>query len=354
MHILHKVFTCCLLLSFSPLYGQTGAPADTFYLFRFVSEKDMFYAQYHENETELERMFAFVEQHRREINEEQMSFYVDSYSTLLSTKEENLALARQRSSRVKSELITRKGLTESNFITRNHSQNGLERVTVRIQIPASERQKVVMTKGTEMMEKGATMPQEKPVERVVVEKRTVAESAPTSVISLPAHEATRQKEYSFALRANLLQWGMFTPHLGIEWRINPHIGMLVDGSWTSWSHNGGYRRYALWKVSPEIRYYIGKQQRGFLGAMYHVGEFNYKWGTVGKQGDYQGGGVTGGYQLPLNRSLSLDFHAGIGYTRFKYDEYRFIDQVRVRQANNIKNYWGINQLGITLVWKLVK
>lgn len=158
-----------------------------------------------------------------------------------------------------------------------------------------------------------------------------------SVVHSPVAEATSQQACSFALRTNLLQWATLTPNLGIEWRINPHTGILVDGSWTSWSRDEGDRRYALWKVSPEVRYYIGWQQRGFLGAMYHIGEFNYKSGAVGHQGDYQGGGVTGGYQLPLNRSLALDFHASMGYTRFEYAEYRLINRVRVHQANNSKN-----------------
>lgn len=343
MHILQKVFIGCLLLSFSPLYGRAVSPVDTSYVFRFVSREEALYARYDENQAELARMFAFVEQHQKEIQERQITLYVDGYSTLLPTEKQNLALARRRSNRVKSELITRKGLAESNFMTRNHAQDGAEVVTVSIHISAPEPPKRVMTERTERREERAPtpIPQEKPAERVVIPP--------------PAAEATSQQRlYRLALRANLLHWATLTPSLGIEWRVNPHIGILVDGSWTSWSHNNGDRRYALWKVSPEVRYYIGKQQRGFLGAMYHIGEFNYKAGAIGHQGDYQGGGLTGGYQLPLNRSLSLDFHAGAGYTRFEYAEYRLIDRVRVHQGSNSKNYWGINQLGITLVWKLVK
>ena len=154
------------------------------------------------------------------------------------------------------------------------------------------------------------------------------------------------------MRANLLRWATLTPDLGVEWRISRHIGILVNGTWTSWSWDNKNRRYAFWKVSPEVRYYIGKEKRGYLGAMYHAGEFNYKLGDTGKQGDYQGGGITGGWQLPLNRALSLDFHAALGYTRADYDKYNVTEGVRVCTENGVKkNYWGINQLGVTLVWK---
>ena len=156
------------------------------------------------------------------------------------------------------------------------------------------------------------------------------------------------------LRTNLLRWATLTPDLGLEWRISHNVGILVNGTWTSWNWDNKNRRYALWKISPEVRYYIGKEKRGYLGAMYHIGEFNYKLGDTGKQGDYQGGGITGGWQLPLNRALSLDFHAALGYTYADYDKYNVMDGVRVRQGSDSKNYWGINQLGITLVWKFLK
>ena len=56
----------------------------------------------------------------------------------------------------------------------------------------------------------------------------------------------------------------------------------------------------------------------------------------------------------MNSNLSLDFHAGVGYTYADYDEYTLINKVRVRKDCKTKNYWGINQLGITLIWKLLK
>lgn len=162
------------------------------------------------------------------------------------------------------------------------------------------------------------------------------------------------RPYTLALRANLLRWATLTPDVGVEWRVDRNWGVLANGTWTSWSWDNKNRRYALWKVSPEVRYYIGKEKQGYLGAMYHIGEFNYKLGDTGKQGNYQGGGITGGWQLPLNRSLSLDFHATLGYTHADYDKYNVTEGVRVHQGSDSKNYWGINQLGVTLVWKFLK
>ena len=157
---------------------------------------------------------------------------------------------------------------------------------------------------------------------------------------------------SLALRANLLRWATLSPDLGIEWRISPSVGIVVNSSYTSWSWNGKERRFGLWEVAPEVRWYLGKQKRGYIGAMYKAGSFNYKFTETGRQGDIMGGGLTGGYMLRLNDAFSLDFGLGIGYLRADFDEYVVIDNVRVRSGKGSKNWWGPVHAGVTLVWTL--
>ena len=155
-----------------------------------------------------------------------------------------------------------------------------------------------------------------------------------------------------SLRANLLRWATLTPDLGVEWRICPSWGIAVNGSWTSWSWNDKDRRYALWKVAPEVRYYMGEKKAWYLGAMFKAGQFNYKLSETGKQGDLMGGGITAGYQLRLNKALALDFNLGLGYLNADFEKYEVIDGVRVRCGNETKNWWGPINAGVTLVWKL--
>ena len=155
-----------------------------------------------------------------------------------------------------------------------------------------------------------------------------------------------------SLRANLLRWATLTPDLGVEWRICPSWGIAVNGSWTSWSWNDKDRRYALWEVAPEIRYYMGEKKAWYLGAMFKAGQFNYKISETGKQGDLMGGGITTGYQLRLNKALTLDFNLGLGYLNADFEKYEVIDGVRVRCGNETKNWCGPINAGVTLVWKL--
>ncbi len=353
-----------LLLPLLPVKAQEKT--DSLYEFRFVPGKDMFYTPYKGNRAELERLKSLVRQNHERIADGSVPIYVDGYCNSLFGEKENRAVARIRSSRVKSELIVHEGLGEKYFITRNHAGMG-DFVTVRIRL-AAVLAEVVKT-GSKEENREAAMPpvsgsaggmaagnsNEAPSDEQSAINEQPVDEQPINNVQTTMHLSGNGVDGGFlSLRANLLRWATLTPDLGLEWRISRNVGILVNGTWTSWNWDNKNCRYALWKVSPEVRYYIGKEKRGYLGAMYHVGEFNYKLGDTGKQGDYWGGGITGGWQLPLNRALSLDFHAALGYTYADYDRYNVTEGVRVRQGSDSKNYWGINHLGITLVWKFVK
>lgn len=336
-----------LLLPLLPVKAQDTA--DSVYLFKFLPERNMFYAACGRNTSELERLLRFVERHKANIMEGILPIRVDGYCLSLPTEKENRQTAALRSNRVKSELIIKAGLKEACFLTRNHttlSDGRKDAVIISLRVPQADvpdsicptgyNETVVNTQAEKIL------PTVQHSDSVGSGSNIVGDTPPgSSVVS------------GLSLRANLLRWATLTPDLGVEWRINRNWGILINASWTSWSWDNKNRRYALWKVSPEIRYYMGKEQRGYLGAMYHIGEFNYKLGETGRQGDYQGGGVTGGYTLPLNRTLALDFNIGAGYTRADYDKYIVTDGIRVWQGSDSKNYWGIRQVGITLAWKFL-
>lgn len=160
------------------------------------------------------------------------------------------------------------------------------------------------------------------------------------------------RTYHFALRTNLLRWATLTPDLSIEWRINRSVGIVVDGSYTSWAWKDCARRYALWEVNPEVRWYLGQKKNCYVGAMFKAGAFSYKFTDTGKQGNLLGGGVTGGYILNLSDALALDFSLGLGYVRADFDEYSVVDGMYLRDGEQVKNWWGPTKVGVTLVWKI--
>ena len=322
---------------------------DTIYIFRFCTGKDMFFVPTFGNDKELARLEECIETYRSEIHSGQIPLYVDGYCNSAKTQSENLAIAKTRSNRVKSELIVRDGLKEEHFITRNHTGKG-DFVTVRIIVP-----KTVTAVPGNHDERDAALP---PTTGTSVGTPAVGETTNEvreNPVTEPAVTEVSQKTTGirhFSIRADLLRWATLTPDLGIEWRINRHVGIVVNGSWTSWSWNGKDRRYALLEVTPEVRWYLGKEKRGYIGAMYKVGEFNYKFSETGRQGDLMGGGITGGYQLRLNRTLALDFSLGLGCLHADYDKYIVIDNVRVRHGKGTKDWWGPVRAGVTLAWMI--
>ena len=348
---------------------------DTTYTFRFVSQKDMFYVPWNGNDTELARLLECIENNKATILDGKLPLLVDGYCNSLGGEAENLATAKIRANRVKSELITRAKIKEENFITHNHATGG-DFVIVRLTVPAKE---------TAAMDAEAEARRRAEAERLETEKRAEqerlaeeqrkAEEARLAAEPTVAGRRERQKaeaekaalqntladtpsetkitnDYHLSLRANLLRWATLTPDLGLEWRICPSWGIAVNGSWTSWTWSDKDRRYALWEVAPEIRYYMGEKKAWYLGAMFKAGQFNYKLSETGKQGDLMGGGITAGYQLRLNKALALDFNLGLGYLNADFEKYEVIDGVRVHRGNETKDWWGPINAGVTLVWKL--
>lgn len=322
---------------------------DTTYTFRFVSQKDMFYVPWNGNDTELARLLECIENNKTTIFDGKLPLLVDGYCNSLGSEAENLATAKIRANRVKSELITRAKIKEENFITHNHATEG-DFVIVRLTVPAKE---------TAAMDAEAEARRRAEAERLETETRAEQErraeeqrKAEEARLAGTPSETKITNDYHLSLRANLLRWATLTPDLGLEWRICPSWGIAVNGSWTSWTWSDKDRRYALWEVAPEIRYYMGEKKAWYLGAMFKAGQFNYKISETGKQGDLMGGGITTGYQLRLNKALTLDFNLGLGYLNADFEKYEVIDGVRVRRGNETKDWWGPINAGVTLVWKL--
>ena len=319
--------------------------ADTTCIFRFVPQKDMFYVPWKGNDTELARLLEYIENNKATILDGKLPLLVDGYCKSQGSKAENLATAKIRANRVKSELIIRAKIKEENFITHNHATEG-DFVTVRLTVPLKE------TAVTDAEAEARLAAEPTVAGRRERQKAEAEKTAQQNTLADTPSETKITTDHHLSLRANLLRWATLTPDLGLEWRICPSWGIAVNGSWTSWTWSDKDRRYALWEVAPEVRYYMGERKAWYLGAMFKAGQFNYKLSETGKQGDLMGGGITTGYQLQLSKALDLDFNLGLGYLNVDFEKYEVIDGVRVRRGNETKDWYGPINAGVTLVWKL--
>ena len=164
-----------------------------------------------------------------------------------------------------------------------------------------------------------------------------------------------------SLRSNMLRWLTFTPELGLIWHCAPRVDVQINAAWTSLTVSDRYRkRYALWLVSPEVRYYLGTHERYYVGLQGEISMRNYRLRgrDEGQQGRVYGGGLTGGYQWRLSRHTSLDLHVGVGYNAGKMSRYNHTPLFEgqkpsltfLREEN--EHRFGINHLGVSLVWDL--
>ena len=388
------LITALLFIWELPVIAQQ--PTDTTYIFRFVPNDDMFYVPWNGNDRSLHQLLNILEKNKKQLQAGQMYISVSSYAASANDILTSERMAYIRNNRIKSELITQGGLTEQMFVTdrailSSYGKEKLHNVVV-VTFPASvekvaeiagieaarrvenynkersgkaERERLFIEQAArekaeaerlakEQAEREHLAAQEKARKQAETERlaaeREEKERAETE--RLAAEAAAKAKAHSLSLRANLLRWGTLTPDLGVEWRLNRHVGILVNGSYTSWTWNSNDRRYALWEIAPEARYYIGKEKRGYIGAIYKAGSFNYKLSEIGKHSNLMGGGLTGGYQLKLNKALNLDFSLALGCLHADYDKYIVIDGIRVRQGKETKNWWGPISAGVTLVWNI--
>lgn len=337
----------CAGLAFAQV--SSGKKNDEVIRFLYHQRNDTLYLQ--GNQDEFNRLYSIVDNYFTDITAGRIPIYVDGYSASAATQKQNARLARVRSSRVKSELITHKGLLEKHFVTQNHTiawegMKDVVVVTLRIPTPI-----VTVVKETSQPEPVTTPQVEKRVEAAPVEEKPVTDPTPT----LPPSRL-------LDIRTNLLYDAFLTPTLGIEWHVNPNIGIKLDASFAYWGSSHG-QVHKLWIVSPEFRWYMGNARRFYLGAGGNIGEFNIYKGMVGSlvsgQTGYQdkvyGGGITTGYLLKLNTHLSIDFNLGLGYTRFEYDSFGIHNRVREYKGKNLtRNIWGPTQAGISLVWHFIK
>lgn len=344
-------------------FAKGGEPREVI-TFKFVPGEDMFYIPWEGNAAQLDALYRLVDEYRTDITSGAVPIYVDGYSASMKSMAKNKELAFVRANRVKSELIMHKGLVEDNFITKNYTTayTDADGVIYKDMVVVTLRLPVVVSVEPRKQDPA-------PAPKPVPEPTPKTEPMPDTVVDVIPEPTTPAKPYCFAVRTNLLYDAFLLPTLGVEWRVGRGFGVKLDGSFAWW--NGEKSKVQkMWIVNPEVRLYMGKAKRFYLGASGNFGEYNtygYLLGKLypqttdynGAKGDtgYQGklwnAGLTVGYQLRLSRSFSLDFNLGLGYTNLEYDSYNIVDKVRVYNAKEqSKDFWGPTQAGLNLIWTI--
>jgi len=195
----------------------------------------------------------------------------------------------------------------------------------------------------------------------------------------------RDRTWQLAVKTNLLLYGAYIPKYG--WGPIPNAGiefMPGNGKWTAgasldmpWYRNSRshkFLQFRNWQI--EGRRYFNQDANcwGWYAQAYiHTGVFgigfNKEQGWVGES---VGGGIGGGYVLPLssNRRWKLEFNLQAGYVHTQYDPYVYgsphngvedgkyyydwLYDADLFKERQYRHYWmGPTRVGITLSYDIL-
>ncbi|MDE6485320.1 MAG: DUF3575 domain-containing protein [Duncaniella sp.] len=346
-----------LLILASPVSAQEES--DSVFTFRFFPGKNEFYAPGLNNGAELARLFECVDRYKNLIKDHKIMLYVNGYSNAKVSDAKNLRIARTRSLRVKSELITLRGLTENCFITRNHVGEG-DFVTVRFFVPKDS---IVPAAPAEAVDE--VFPPAKEPEEVKQEDSDADSHSEVSVpeqpeavtpMAEPVENITYiRKDSRFALKTNLLDYAILMPNIELEWMFVDRWSVALEAQGAWYSKSSPRKVYRVATLIPEFRYWVIDRARWhgmYVGVFGGVGMYDLSNSTKGHEGEGGMAGLSVGYMWPIGKHFSLDAGIGVGYMRLRDKVYTPADGHFLYQYTKNIDYVGPLRLKLSLVWRI--
>ena len=165
---------------------------------------------------------------------------------------------------------------------------------------------------------------------------------------------------NYALKTNLILWGLASPNLAIEKKINKNVSIELSlGIKPGDSEHDG--KSVSYLIQPEIRYWFSRSfNGGYLGYHLYYSHFgaenmifpfqrkglsNSEWYA----GYLYGMGITCGYQWALNKHLHIEAAAGVGYVHLIYDKITWNNSWNNNKSLDY-NYFGFTKAAINLVY----
>lgn len=161
-----------------------------------------------------------------------------------------------------------------------------------------------------------------------------------------------------ALKSNLLHDAAITPDIGVELSISRRVSVGIEGVYAWWSDS---KRNRCWRIRGgwlDVSYWPGKEPLRQRLTGHHIGvyasmhDYDFEFGHKGWQARRPtvGAGLTYGYSFRINGRLSVDLHLRAGYSGGHITEYVPQCGKYFCTRNFHSNYFGITDLGVTLIW----
>lgn len=198
-------------------------------------------------------------------------------------------------------------------------------------------------------------PEPKPiVEQPVIEQTPVEEP----VVSVVEVEPKEVKTF-LAVKTNLAAYIPLIANIGIEIPIGDKFSIDVPFYYSPYTVGQNYN-FRVLALQPEFRFWLKEQMKGhfvgayLMGGWYNIG-FNDETRYQDRDGESPawGGGLSYGYSMEFAKNWGLEFTLGLGYLRLDYDKFHNVINGQ-KYETKMTNYFGVNKLGITLIYKFKK
>ena len=330
---------------------------DSVIIFRFIPKDLMFYDSKKLGFREsLFRALDLINSHKDDIVAGKAVVVIHGYCTSFPTYKANRAAAKNRSNQVKSYFITNYWMKEQYYKTRNHvdTYRGNKEIVavVGIEYLPGYEPKREAPKFEPVISQASI-----PVPSAYFEKENIdilPNEAPVVISTLKEEdEDTRNFNFPFILKSNLIYDAMLAPSLEIEYVINDRWSAGVETSIAWWHNNNKPWFYQIATLIPEVRYRIDARKQGHyhsVGLFGGAGWYDLEYKKTGYQGELWMAGLSYSYSFPINKLLGFEAGAGLGFMSAKYEEYLPQDRHFAYQQTTRTNFFGPLRLKFALVF----
>lgn len=167
------------------------------------------------------------------------------------------------------------------------------------------------------------------------------------------------KKYNFAIKTNLLYWGLLAPNLGVEYYMSNHWSIGAEFAYTYLESETKDNRIKGWYAAPEIRYYLNSTDKNsghYFNTKVNASHFNIMYNEDGRQGWLYGASLGYGYLVRLSKRLNFDFGLGLGVQYIDYDKYQFWpNDANIKDDEYLGSfktlYWGVTDVRLGLTYR---
>ena len=148
----------------------------------------------------------------------------------------------------------------------------------------------------------------------------------------PAYEEPIDSDWVWALKTNLLLWGLAAPNGQIEFPLGRTNKWSIEGEvfwpWFIWSHN--VHAHQCGNIGLELRYWLGNRKKHHTLDGWHIGlgaaagYYDFEWRKhKGYQGEYLNiyGNIGYQHRWGKRKQWAVDGGLAIGWIPTKYREY---------------------------------